>query len=43
MDLINGKKLDINFDKLFDELDKDFNGKFDPNKIKYYVSPINNI
>ena len=32
MDLMNGKN--INFDKLFDELDKDSNGKFDPNKKK---------
>ena len=33
----------INFDKLFDELDKDSNGKFDPNRKKYYVALINNI
>ena len=43
MNLINRQKVDIDFDQLFDELDQDYNSKFDPNKIKDYVGPINNI
>ena len=43
IDLINGKNIEIDFDKLFDELDKDSNKKFEPNKIRNYVAPINDI
>ena len=41
--LINREKLDVDFDKLFDELDKDSNKNFDPNKIKDYIGPLNSI
>ena len=43
MDLINGKNIDIDFDQLFDELDEDPNKKLDPNYIKDYIGPINNV
>ena len=43
MDLINEKNIDIDFDQLFDELDEDPNKKLDPNKIKDYIGPINNV
>ena len=29
--IINGEKIDINFDELFDELDNEPDSKFDPN------------
>ena len=43
MNLILGNKIEIDFDKLFNELDKNSNKSFDPNKLKNLIGPINHI
>lgn len=41
INIINGKKIDIDFDELFDELDNNSESKFDPNKLTKIIGPIN--
>ena len=42
INIINGEKVDIDFDKLFEQLDKDYSDKkFDPNKLSKLIGPLN--
>jgi hypothetical protein len=41
--IINGEKIDIDFDELFDELDNESESKFDPKKLTKIIGPINSI
>lgn len=43
INIINGEKIDIDFDELFEELENDPQSKFDPNKLKKIIGPINSI
>ena len=43
INLINGKEININFDKLFEELDKNANSKINPTHLREMVAPINQI
>ena len=41
--LINGENIDINFDCLFEELDKNANSKIKPQNLKEIIAPLNEI
>lgn len=42
INIINGEKVDIDFDKLFEQLDKSYSDKkFDPNKLAKLIGPLN--
>jgi hypothetical protein len=43
INIIKGEKININFDKLFEELDKYSNSKINPNKLKDLIGPLNQI
>jgi len=43
INIIKGEKININFDKLFEELDKCANSKINPNKLKDLIGPLNRI
>ena len=43
INIINGKKIDIDFDELFEELESSPQSKFDPNKLTKIIGPINTI
>ena len=43
INIIRGEKININFDKLFEELDKCANSKINPNKLKDLIGPLNQI
>ena len=43
INIINGEKININFDKLFEELDKNSNSKIDPSKLRKIIGPLNEI
>ena len=43
INIINGNKVNIDFDKLFEELDKNPNNKIDPIKLKVIIGPLNEI
>lgn len=43
INIIKGEKININFDKLFEELDKCANSKINPNKLKDLIGPLNQI
>jgi hypothetical protein len=41
--IINGEKIDIDFDELFDELDNEPDSKLDPKKLTKIIGPLNSI
>lgn len=41
--IINGEKIDIDFEELFDELDNEPDSKFDPTKLTKIIGPLNSI
>lgn len=43
INIIKGDKINIDFEKLFEELDKNANSKIDPNKLKGIIGPLNQI
>ena len=43
INIINDEKIDIDFDKLFEELDNNPESKFDPNQLTKIIGPINSI
>lgn len=43
INIIKGEKININFDKLFEELDKCADSKINPNKLKDLIGPLNQI
>ena len=43
INIIEGKKTDIDFDELFEKLEEEPEKKFDPKKLKNLIGPINNI
>lgn len=43
INIINGNKSDIDFDKLFEKLDKTPDKNFDPNKLVKIIGPLNHI
>lgn len=43
INIIIGTKIDINFDELFEELDKSANNEFEPKKLKNLIGPLNHI
>ena len=43
INIINGEKIDIDFDELFEELENNPQSKFDPNKLTKIIGPINSI
>ena len=43
INIIKGDKININFEKLFEELDKNANSKIDPNKLRGIIGPLNQI
>ena len=43
INIIKGEKLNIDFDKLFAELDKNANSKMKPDKLKKIIGPLNEI
>lgn len=42
-DIINGKKVDIDFSDLYEKLDRNANNKFDPKKMVSAIGPLNQI
>ena len=43
INIIKGDKVNIDFEKLFEELDKNANDKINPNKLKGIIGPLNEI
>ena len=43
INIINGDKINIDFEKLFEELDKNSNSKINPNKLRLIIGPLNQI
>ena len=43
INIIKDEKIDIDFDKLFEELDNNPESKFEPNKLKKIIGPLNSI